>query len=95
MVARQRLRGVHLRHRHAEADGLDSRCSRCTMRMLRRGFLPALAVAVDVPASAHQHVRGENGAAGEIDQQPLAARFDAIDVWPVSGVSSWKRVSSG
>ena len=41
-------------------------------------LLPALAVAVDVPAAAHQHVRGQRCAAGEVNQQPFAARFDTF-----------------
>ena len=51
-----------------------------TMRMLRPGCCHALADAVDVPTAAHEHVSHENTAAGEIDEQPLATRLDAIDV---------------
>ena len=66
-----------------------------TMRMLMAGLLPWLAGAVDVPTAAHEHMSSEDAAAGEMDQQPLAARLDAVDVLAGEGVSSWKRVRSG
>ncbi len=36
-------------------------------------------MAVDVPASVHEHMSSQRAAAGEINQQPFAARFHAID----------------
>ncbi len=34
---------------------------------------------VDVPAAAHQHVRGQDEIAGEMDEQPFAARLHSLD----------------
>ena len=63
-----------------KADGLADRWFSITMRMLMRGLLPALAVPINVPASAHEHVRGKDAAAGKMHQQPLAARFHLFDL---------------
>jgi hypothetical protein len=47
-----------------------------------RGRLPLLPRAVDVPAAAHQHVRGDSCAAGKMNEQPLAASFHLRDDLP-------------
>ena len=77
-VAGERLRGVHLGDWHAKAYGdvvavLDDDAH------VEAGLLPALAVAVDVPTAAHEHMSDESSAAGEMDEEPFAAGFDAID----------------
>ena len=77
-IARQRARGVHSATGTRKPTAWYSLFS-ITMRMWMRGKLPALAVAVDVPASVHQQMRGQNAAAGKMNQQPFAARLHAVD----------------
>ena len=76
--ARQGLRGVHLGYGNIKANGLIVGVLNHDAHVDAR-LLPALAGTVDVPASAHEHVSGQRGAAGKMHQQPLAARLHAVD----------------
>ena len=78
-VARERLNSVHLREGNAEAHSLAHAVLEHDAH-ISAGLLPRLADAVDVPAATHEHVSHENAAAGEVDEHPLATRFDAVDL---------------
>ena len=74
----QRARGVKAGHRHIESDGHQIGCAEHDPHVAA-GALPPLAHAIDVPAAAHQHVGGEDEIAGEMDEQPFAARLHLLD----------------
>jgi hypothetical protein len=62
----------HLGYGHGEAHGNVFAGFKHDAHLAVRA-LPALAGAIDVPTAAHEHVRGQRGAAREMDEQPLAA----------------------
>lgn len=84
MVARQRLRGVHFGNRNSKRDGVIAAGFNHDAH-LARWLLPRFTGAINVPATAHEHVRNKDGASGEIDEEPFAARLDAIDLLAYEG----------
>jgi hypothetical protein len=70
---------MNMRDRYAKADSLACAVFKDNAHV-STGLLPPFADAVDVPTAAHQHVCDKNATAGKIDEHPLAARFDAVDM---------------
>ena len=74
----QSARGVKAGDRHVEGD-----CQQIIRAQdyahVAASTLPPLPYPVDVPAATHQHVRGQDEIAGEMDEQPFAARLHSLD----------------
>ncbi len=97
-VSPQRLRRMDPRHRNAKSNRLVLRRTNHNARSIRRQ-LPRLARAIDMPASAHQHVGRKNSLLatslpltvmrGKCHQHPLAPRLHPLD--PLSHKSRFIR----
>ena len=74
----QSARGVEAGDRHIEGDGQQIIRAQHDAHVAARA-VPPLPDAVDVPAAAHQHVRGQDEIAGEMHEQPFAARLHLLD----------------
>ena len=74
----QRPRGVKTGHRNIKGNCHNISCAQHNPHLAARA-LPPLAGSVDVPAPAHQHVCRQDEIAGEMDEQPLAARLHLLD----------------
>src|ERR1039458_4495244 len=77
-AALQAVGGVELRYRNIEGDSEHRRGLHYDAHV-RAVPLPLFAGTVDVPTAAHQHVSEQDEVAGEVHEEPLAARFHGLD----------------
>ena len=94
-VASQRKRCVHARHRNAKADGDDTRCFQSRSAYCRAAAASARRAGrcANCRSSAYEWPvcrRRRSESAATCRATPRSRR-----IWPASGVSSLKRVSSG